>query len=84
MKKDTNAAMRSLFRYQQLKEMGAPEILLESEKDIISRRIGQLDHDEILFITQNFNNYCIEQKKISEIEDQRLALDITRFLHKFN
>lgn len=60
--------LRSLYRYSELKEMDAPEILLDTEKSILIKRMSNLEPDEILYLAENFLNYKKDQKIREQID----------------
>lgn len=85
MKELINNALRSLFRFSQLKEISmCPEILIETEKSILKERLGMLDAKEIQTLVNVWPEY---KKKMSEnqvIEDEILRKDLEKFLQTIN
>lgn len=78
------AAMRSLYRFAELKKMGGPSILLDNEKDILMRYLSNLNPEDILFISKNFNSYYDEQCVQSALEDIELKGSFERYVTELN
>ncbi|MDP2685236.1 MAG: hypothetical protein Q8P20_09465 [bacterium] len=74
------ATLRSLFRYSQLRELDAPDILFENEEKIIIERIGQLTPEEIFLTVVSWNSYYDSQGA----EDQILDIDATDYFQSLN
>lgn len=85
MKELINNALRSLFRFSQMKEiLMCPEILIETEKSILKERLELLNLEQIKILVEKWPEY---KKKMSEnqiIEDEYLKKDLEKFLQTIN
>ena len=57
-----SVTMRSLFRLYQLMEMNSPDILIDTEKEILKKKFETLNADEIYTIVINWEEYKAKQK----------------------
>ena len=77
-------ASRSLFRYSTLKEMQAPDILLENEGKIILRRIRELSPQEMFIVVSTWEEFCRDQKIQDELQNKRLDADMNLHFQSLN
>ena len=79
-----NAAMRSLYRFSELKSHLSPDIIIDNEKTVLTNYLAQLNSDEILFIAQNFNQYCKNQRTQDEVDDQKIMDGFNLYIQNVN
>jgi len=78
------STMRSLYRLSELQSLGSPEVLIDTEKTLLSKHLSKLNAEEILFVATNFNEYMSKQKVESAIQDEVLAEDFSKYLRNLN
>lgn len=64
-------ALRSAYRYREMTEGDAPEILIEAEARLLKERFALLNAREIFEIIQVWPRYLAQQSAIEVIDDQR-------------
>lgn len=64
--------MRSLFRFSKFGE-NYPEILIETEKNIIKKCFDDLNAEEIVYVMNHCQDYLKEESVRFEIENDRLV-----------
>jgi Txe/YoeB family toxin of Txe-Axe toxin-antitoxin module len=79
-----HSMMRSLFRLLGFKEMQSPEILIQQEQEIFSRRISELNSEEISYFVDNWSSYYKHQLVQQELDDHHLVSQIERELLDLN
>lgn len=57
------ATMRSLYRFSEIQDMNGPSILKENEERILHKYISSLTAEEILYISLNFNEFLLKEKR---------------------
>lgn len=76
--------LRSLFRYQKLIEMNAPQILFENEGKMISKRIRSMNPAEIFLAITSWDEFQKEQVVQDEIQNQKLDKDLNEYYQTMN
>lgn len=76
----THAAMRSVYRFLEFSSMNSPDILIDTERDILRRHFTELSAEEIVYILTHFDDYCEVQEKQTVNEAQEAA----RYLNNLN
>ena len=76
--------LRSLFRYNKLKEMNAPEILFEAENAVLLKRIQELSAAEIFLAVTSWEEFYKEQSVSDELQNHRLDADLDTYLRSVN
>ena len=79
-----NLTLRSLYRYNFLKKMKSPQIILENEERILKKYLLSLSKKEIKYISDNFANYNKEQIINDEITNAQLDKSFKRHLANLN
>jgi len=64
-------ALRSAYRYREMTEGNAPEILIETEERLLVERLALLNAKEILHLIQIWPKYLVEQSAMEIIDDQQ-------------
>ena len=64
-------ALRSAYRYREMTEGDAPEILIETEAKLLVERFSLLNAKEIFQLIQIWPKYLAQQSAIEVIDDQR-------------
>lgn len=67
------AAMRSLYRFAELKNLKAPEFLINNEREILNQYLSKLTAEEIFIFANNFNKYYQQQQIQATQEDEQMS-----------
>jgi len=73
---DIYDAMRSLFRYCQMQDLKAPDLLIDTESEILLKRIGKLNAHEIYEMMNLWPNFYAQQLAHDEIQNQQCEQDL--------
>lgn len=76
--------LRSLFRYNKLKEMNASEILFEAENAVLLKRIKELSAEEIFLAVTSWEEFYKEQSVADEVQNHKLSNDLDTYLRSVN
>jgi hypothetical protein len=63
-------ALRSVYRYKEMTDESVPEILIETEADLLKRRFALLSAAEIYTLIALWPDYLTEQATIKLIDEQ--------------
>ena len=74
------SAMRSLFRFHQMKEMNAPDIIVDTEKKLLETRISELSADDIYFLMTNWPQFYSKRIIEDEIQNRQCEIDLERMV----
>lgn len=77
-------AMRSLYRYAELKKMNSPEVITDNEQTILIKRFSALTPEEILYLATNFNSYSAKTRTKDAVSDEQWAQEIDRLVKTVN
>lgn len=85
MKQDNiNSVMRSIFRYIQLEELNSPSILLETELNILRKRIKTISAEDLVKMFASWTEYYKEQLVKSEIDNEQIMSIVEREIRGLN
>lgn len=76
-------AMRSLFRFSRFEE-NYPDVLVETEKNILKNCFNDLTAEEIIYVVQHSKEYIKEESVRFEVENDRLFALIKQELSQTN
>lgn len=79
-----NAAMRSVYRFLEFKNINAPPFLIETERQILHRHFSELTTEEIIYTLINFQNYQKEQAMQTVLENKKMTGNVTKFFAELN
>lgn len=77
-------AMRSLFRYLELNKLKSSHIILENEANILKKRFGELEPEELNYLFSNWDNYYHTEQINQECRDQIILNDWQQFVKNLN
>ena len=63
-------ALRSVYRYREMVEGEAPDIILEAESELLERRFALLGAKEIFALVKLWPEYLAQQSAIDVIDNQ--------------
>lgn len=78
------SALRSLFRYNQMKAKEAPSVLIDMEWALLDGRLGALSTRELHLLILAWPEYLEEERVSSEIEDEACARDLEQMYRSLN
>ena len=88
MKLDCNEniyyVLKSLFRFSQLKELKAPEILFENERKLLKKHMANLNADEIHYMVLSWGDFCAEQTILDKQQNNELDRDLKEYYKTVN
>ena len=64
-------ALRSVYRYREMTQEGAPDILIEAESELMEKRFALLSAQEIFELIKLWPEYLAEQSAFDVIDNQR-------------
>lgn len=76
--------LKSLFRYSKLVGLKAPEVLFETERELLKKRMSVLMPDELYMVVTSWETFNREQTKEDEIQDKKLDEDLKDFYKNVN
>lgn len=65
------SALRSLYRYKEMTEENYPEIMVESESNLLKARFELLTSEEIFEVIKIWPGYLAEQATFDVIDNQQ-------------
>lgn len=80
----THAAMRSVYRFSEFKSMDAPDILIDTERNILRRYFAELTAEEIVYMVSNFETFQKEQLIQAALETEKMSGNFDRYLAETN
>ena len=76
--------MRSLFRFCQLTENNAPEMLIDTERQLLKQKFEGLNADEIYSVVANWKDYKEKQETEQTVGDINCEKDCDTKLNNLN
>ena len=76
--------MRSVFRYGKLKEMNAPDILIENESNMMIKALNALNAEDIYDMLNSWEFFNKNQQVEDELQSRRLEDDLSKFFKELN
>ena len=64
-------ALRSLYRFREMKDANMLEILLENECDLLRKRVAMLNAHEIFELIKLWPDYLTQQMALDVIDNQQ-------------
>lgn len=64
-------ALRSIYRYREMTGDNAPDILIESESDLLEKRVALLNAKEIFVLVQLWPQFLAKQSAFDVIDNQQ-------------
>lgn len=74
------SALKSLFRYNKLSEMKAPDILIDNETQIMKDRFSKLTMPQLYKAFLIWPEFLKEQSVEDELQNIELEADLARFM----
>ena len=65
------SALRSVYRYREMVENNAPDILIELESELLEKRFVLLNAAEIFILIKFWPQYLTQQSTMNMIDDKR-------------
>ena len=68
--------LRSVYRYLKMLNLEAPDILINTEKDILSRRLSELNHEETVMSYLMWPSFYKERVIMDACLDEQINKDM--------
>ena len=76
--------MRSLFRLSEFIKLDSPKILIDTERNILNKRIKKLSADDLLFIVSEYPDFFIKQIKEAEVDKINIQNSFEDYIKTIN
>tara|TARA_Y100000310_G_scaffold327702_1_gene394473 strand:- start:149 stop:406 length:258 start_codon:yes stop_codon:yes gene_type:complete len=66
-----SGALRSVYRYKEMTEGNAPDILIEAESELLEKRFALLSAGEIFALVKLWPQYLAQQSAVEVIDNKQ-------------
>ncbi len=68
--------LKSVYRYIKMLDMEAPDLLIDTEKTILSSRLEEMNHEEVVMSYLMWPGFCEEQVVRDALIDEQIEIEM--------